>query len=142
VSLVNKETGEVRSRVIADVSGPTLRKAIADQVDMADSHLHTDASGAYRQLGQEFASHEWVDHSSYEYVRGPVSTNPAESYFSQMKRSIDGTHHHVSREHLARYLDEFDFRFSTRKLSDSARMERMIGQAGGRRLSYKPLTDR
>jgi hypothetical protein len=45
-------------------------------------------------------------------------------------------------EHLPRYLDQFDFMYSTRKLSDSARMERMIGQAGGRRLSYKPLTDR
>jgi hypothetical protein len=32
-----------------------------------------------------------------------------------LKRSIDGTHHHVSREHLNRYLAEFDFRYSTRK---------------------------
>jgi hypothetical protein len=71
-----------------------------------------------------------------------VSTNQVENYFSQLKRSIDGTHHHVSREHLHRYLAEFDFRYSTCKLSDSARMQEMIAQAGGRRLSYEPLTDR
>ena len=42
--------------------------------------------------------------------RGDVTTNHAEGYFSQLKRSIDGTHHHVSQEHLGRYLAEFDFR--------------------------------
>jgi hypothetical protein len=66
-----------------------------------------------------------------------------ENYFSQLKRSIDGTHHHhVSREDLHRYLAEFDFRYSTCKLSDSAPMQEMIDQAGGRRLSYEPLKGR
>ncbi len=74
----------------------------------------------YRQEGQTFQSHEWVDHSSHEYVRGSVSTNEAESYFSQLKRSIGGTHHHVSPVHLPRYLAEFDYRWGTRKLTDSA----------------------
>jgi hypothetical protein len=50
-----------------------------------------------------------VNHSIGEYMRGNVFTNQAEYYFSQLKRSIDGTHHHVSREHLPRYLAEFDF---------------------------------
>lgn len=83
-----------------------------------------------------------VDHSRYEYVRGNVSTNQAEGFFSQLKRSIDGTHHHVSRVHLPRYLAEFDFRYSTRKLTDSARMQQMVGQAGGRRLTYKRTIER
>jgi hypothetical protein len=43
-------------------------------------------------------------------VRGDVTTNLAEGYFSQLKRSLDGTHHHVTREHLHRYLAEFDHR--------------------------------
>ncbi len=141
LSLVSKETGEVRSVVVPDVTGASLRKAIAEQVDMTGSHLQTDKHQAYKQIGAEFLSHESVDHGRHEYVRGHVTTNPAESYFAQLKRSIDGTHHHVSREHLARYLAEFDYRFSTRKLSDSARLERMVDQAAGRRLTYKPLTD-
>ena len=140
-SLVSPSTGEVRSRVVPNVQGHTLRKAIAEQVDMAGSVLHTDAAGYYRQLGQEFVQHEWVDHSSGEYVRGNVSTNPAEGYFAQLKRSIDGTHHHVSKEHLPRYLAEFDFRYSTCKMKDGDRLQRMVDQTPGRRLSYKPLTD-
>jgi hypothetical protein len=57
--------------------------------------------------------------------------------FSQLKRSLDGTHHHVSVEHLPRYLNEFDFRSTPRKISDTARMEKIVGQAGGRRLTYR-----
>jgi transposase-like protein len=141
LSLVNTTTGEVRSRVIPNVTGPTLRDALVEQVDTATSTLHTDAAPQYREVGRKFVGgHGWVDHSSGEYVRGDVTSNHAEGYFSQLKRSIDGTHHHVSVEHLPRYLAEFDYRYTTRKLSDSARLERMVDQTAGRRLSYKPLT--
>lgn len=68
-----------------------------------------------------------------------MTTNHAEGYFSQLKRSIDGTHHRVSHRHLDRYLAEFDFRYSTRALSDSARMRKLMGQTEGRRLTYRPL---
>ena len=42
LSLVNATTGEVRSRVVADVSGTTLRKVITEQVNTTRSHLDTD----------------------------------------------------------------------------------------------------
>lgn len=147
LSLVNVKNGEVRSRVVPDVKGETLRKAIAEHVDPSTTTLHTDAAGQYRALGKEFVEHAWVDHHKDEYVRytGPdsfVSTNAAEGYFSQLKRSLDGTHHHVSKRHLDRYLAEFDYRYSTRNLSDSARTKRLFGQVGGRRLTYRPLTGR
>jgi hypothetical protein len=58
-----------------------------------------------------------------------------------LKRSIDGTHHHVSREHLSRYLAEFDFRYTTRMVGDSTRMRVVFGRTGERRLTYCPLAD-
>ena len=138
LSLVNMATGEVRSAIVPDVTGRTLRKVISQQVDMANSELFTDAAYHYRSMGQEFASHQWVNHSEGEYVRGRVSTNMAEGFFAQLKRSIDGTHHHVSREHLPRYVGEFDFRYSTCKMSDYGRMRTLVGKMDGR-LSYKRL---
>ncbi len=36
-----------------------------------------------------------------------------------------------------RYLAEFDYRYTTRKMGDTARMERLMGQVGGKRLTYK-----
>jgi hypothetical protein len=60
-----------------------------------------------------------------------VTTNHAESYFAQLKRSLDGTHHHVSVEHLDRYLAEFDFRFSTCKATDTERVGMLVSRVGG-----------
>ncbi len=138
LSLVNAETGEVCSAVVPEVTGATLRKVIAEQVNVAASVLWTDEGSWYGAIGREFVAHETVNHSAEEYVneRG-AGTNPVENYFGQLKRSLDGTHHRVSVEHLPRYLAEFDFRYSTRADSDSARVARLMGQVEGRRLSYK-----
>jgi len=78
-----------------------------------------------------------VNHSKREYARGNITTNTVEGFFSQLKRSIDGTHHHVTRDHLQRYLSEFDYRYSTRKMSDGERTLRTIRQAEGKRLKYR-----
>jgi transposase-like protein len=137
MALVSRETGEVRSAVVPDVTGENLRSVLTEHVDAATTHLHTDKSTSYIKAGREFADHSTVDHYGGEYVRGDVSTNQAETYFSQLKRSIDGTHHHVSREHLPRYLAEFDFRFSTKSDSDTERMTRLTRRVSGRRLTYR-----
>jgi transposase-like protein len=137
LSLVSRETGEVRSRALPTVTADTLMEAIADQADPKNTELHTDGSFRYKRIAKQFASHEWVDHQAEEWARDGVTTNQAETYFSQLKRSIDGTHHHVSPEHLPRYLAEFDFRFNTCKSSDTERMARLAGQVAGRRLTYR-----
>jgi len=142
LSLINTETGEVRSQVIPDVTGMTLRKAIEQEVMASESILHADQWASYKPIGRDFVAHVAVDHGNGQYVLDGASTNAAEGYFSQLKRSLDGTHHHVSREHLHRYLAEFDFRYSTKELSDTERINRMVKGAAGRRLSYRPLVAR
>lgn len=140
LSLINADTGEARSAVVRDVTGATLRKVISEQVDMAGSTLQTDEGGWYKALGKEFIAHQTVNHLKGQYVNlnNGASTNRAEGFFAQLKRSLDGTHHKVSREHLQRYLSEHDFRYSTCKMTDAARMERLVGQMEGR-LTYKRL---
>jgi len=141
LALVHYETREVRSRVVPNVDGKTLRAAIKEDVDGGRTELWSDSAKPYTVVAKDMRSHKTVDHEAGQYVRrGGITTNMAEGYFSQLKRSIDGTHHHVSTEHLTRYLANFDFLYSLCKLTDSARMRSLIHQAGGRRLSYKPLT--
>jgi hypothetical protein len=106
-------------------------------VDVAQSVLMTDERRGYRRIGRRFAAHEVVNHSAGEYVRGSATTNRAEGYFSQLKRSLDGTYHHVSVEHLNRYLAEFDYRYTTRNVPDAERMRALVQRSGGRRLTYK-----
>ncbi|HEU5271607.1 MAG TPA: IS1595 family transposase [Jatrophihabitans sp.] len=107
--------------------------------DPKRTHLHTDSAMAYRQMAPDFAAHEYVNHSAGEYVRGNVSTNLNEGYFSQLKRSLDGTHHHVSVEHLQRYLHQFDWLYTHCHATDSQRLRLLLGNVGGRRLTYRPL---
>ena len=88
----------------------------------------------------EFARHQSVNHSIGEYVRGDAHTNTIEGYFSILKRGITGTYHHVSPQHLKRYLAEFDFRYNERAafgVNDEARADKLIRGIVGKRLMYK-----
>lgn len=139
VSLVHYETRQAHVRVVADVTGKSLLPAIEEMMDTKRTHLHTDSARAYKQIAGQFAAHESVDHSAGEYTRGNVSTNLNEGFHSQLKRSIDGTHHHVSVVHLQRYLNQFSWMYTNCKLTDSDRMRNLLGNVEGRRLTYKPM---
>jgi transposase-like protein len=135
VSLVQRG-GEVRSQVMKKVTGANLGKLLKENVNPRAT-LMTDGLRFYRKPGTGSARHEAVDHSLGEYVRDDAHINTAEGYFSQLKRSVDGTHHHVSEQHLHRYLGEFDFRYNTRKLEDGQRTILAIQQTEGKRLRYR-----
>jgi hypothetical protein len=60
----------------------------------------------YHSIGQGFAAHETVKRSDDEYVRGDVTTNTVEGYFSIFKRGMKGIYQHYSEKHLHRYLAE------------------------------------
>ena len=60
--------------------------------------------------------HKTVAHSLGQYVLArAIHTNSVEGFWSQLKRSIDGTYHHVTPEHLQGYVNEYAFRYSHRK---------------------------
>jgi transposase-like protein len=108
MSLVERG-GNVRSRHVPDVTAKTLKPILIEAI-AKDTHFRTDQSPVYSEIGTGFASHATVNHSIKEYVRGDAHTNTVEGYFSIFKRGIYGVYHHVSAEHLKRYLGEFDFR--------------------------------
>jgi hypothetical protein len=123
------------------VTGETLKAAIREEVDIR-SRIVTDENSAYRGIGLEYAGgHESVCHSTREYARGDVHTNTAESSFALVKRGIMGIYHNVSKEHLHRYLWQFDFLWNHRKLNDGERTELAIRGAEGKRLLYKGPVD-
>jgi transposase-like protein len=141
VALISRDTGEIRAKAVTNVTAENLHAAISGEVDPKLTILHTDGNFRYPRIAHYYAGHEIVDHQAGEYVRGDVSTNKAENFFSQLKRSIDGTHHHVSVQHLPRYVDEFAFRHTYCDDTDTERMVRIIGQTTGRRMTYKRPTD-
>ena len=137
-SLVERK-GQVRSQHVPSVSAATLRPILTSQLDAATS-LMTDDAGENRNLHKVFPKHQKVNHSIGEYVRGDAHTNTIEGYFSILKRGIVGTYHHVSQQHLKRYLAEFDYRYNEREalgMSDADRMEKSVQGIVGRRLTYR-----
>jgi hypothetical protein len=138
LTLVERD-GRARSFHVPRVTARTLRPIIVSTAHRA-SHLMTDGARMYPRVGREFASHSSVDHAAGEYVRmGFHHSNTVENYFSILKRGITGTFHHVSEAHLARYLAEFDFRYSNRAdmgVTDSMRADEAVRGVVGKRLTY------
>ena len=129
--------GNVRCMHVADVTAKTLKGAIRASVDRR-ARIMTDEAKGYQGIGLEFeGGHDTVKHSANEYVRGDVSTNTVEGYFSIVKRGINGIYHSVSKKHLHRYLAEYEFRYNGRELSDGERTVAAIQAADGKRLRYK-----
>jgi transposase-like protein len=136
VALVEKG-GRARGRVTPDVTAVNLRKHMLENIDLSATVM-TDELSMYRNLAKPFAGHHTVNHSRREYVgKNGATSNEVEAYFSLLKRGIYGTFHHVSPEHLQRFVDEFDFRWSNRSLSDTERTYLALAQVGGKRLMYR-----
>ena len=140
VSLVERG-GRVRSQVVQKVSGDVLGRLLKQHV-AESAHLNTDEAPVYKKPGKAFASHDVVNHSQEEYVRHDASgrlatTNTAEGFFGNWKRSLDGTHHQVSAKHLPLYLAELDYKYNTRDETDGARTARGIPKIVGKRLMLR-----
>jgi transposase-like protein len=128
--------GKIHRRVVANVTGKTLKGAIRECVHK-DSRIITDEFKGYMGVGRDFrGGHSVVNHGVKEYARGDIHTNTAESSFSLLKRGLNGIYHAVSKEHLHRYVSEFDFRWNTRRLNDGQRTALAIRSANGKRLRY------
>jgi len=129
--------GRVKTRPVANVTGKTLKDAIREDVHPS-ARIITDENSAYTGIGAEFAGgHQTVCHSAREYVRGDVHSNTIEGFFSTVKRGINGIYHAVSKEHLHRYMAEFEFRYNNRNLEDGERTTAAIQAAEGKRLTYR-----
>lgn len=106
--------GDVMAKVVPSGRKVHLTPLIEANVTKG-STIHTDEYRAYHDLPTRGYSHATVEHSRDEWVRGNVHTNTIEGYWSRFKNSIRGTHIHVSKKHMQKYLAEFEFRFNMRK---------------------------
>jgi transposase-like protein len=138
VSLVERG-GDVRSFHVAVATQEAVCKIVRDNVD-AESKVHTDESKLYNKDKMGVLRHRRVKHTAGEYVRGDVTTNTVEGYFSIFKRGMRGVYQHCSEKHLHRYLAEFDFRYNNRAklgVDDAGRAALLAQGIKGKRLTYR-----
>jgi transposase-like protein len=141
VMVLVERDGSAIATPIKRVDAETLKGAIRQHVD-CNAMILTDEWAAYQGLGREFkGGHFSVNHAQGEYYRGGAGVNTAESFFALFKRGVVGSFHHVSKRHLARYVDEFSWRWNHRKLFDAERTIAALMSVEGKRLMYKePIT--
>lgn len=108
-----ERNGEAILRVVDDARKATLEPHILQHI-APGSTINSDEWISYRGLSRHGYTHQTVNHRQEEWVRGDAHTNGIESLWSQLKRSIKGTHIHVSKKHLPKYLAEFEYRFNMR----------------------------
>jgi len=127
MGMVERE-GRIVAQVVTDANDSTVKPIIRRNVKIG-TNIMTDEWRGYKKLNQMGYKHRRVNHTAKEYVRGTVHTNTIEGFWSQLKRSINGTYHCVSPKHLQSYVNEFAYRYGKRD-SVQPLFYPMIGLAG------------
>jgi transposase-like protein len=128
--------GKVYAVPVKDAKTRTTYPIISDKV-APGSKIYTDELPAYKFLRLDYA-HDYVRHSADEYVRGDVHTQNIDNFWSLLKRGIFGIYHHVSPEHLHRYVNEFTYRYNNRKMTDGSRFDVYLANAT-KKITYPEL---
>ena len=105
---------EVVTKVVPNVRRASLLPIINAHVAKG-SLVSTDELKSYNSLPDHGYRHITVNHGAGQYVGAMgATTNGIEGFWSQLKRSINGTHIHVSGKHLWKYANEAEYRFNRR----------------------------
>jgi transposase-like protein len=97
------------------------RVVCAEAALFADEAAHLDALHAGWKTGR-------INHSEAYSLNG-VCTNQVESYFSRLRRMVDGQHHKISPHYLHQYAHEAAWKEDHRRLANGALAARTLGLA-------------
>jgi len=97
---------QVRTFKAESANKASMTGAVKATVIPEAEAVYTDEAVIMKSLRETYR-HETVNHIEKEWVRGNVSTNSIEGFWSLFKRGIRGQWHHISFKHLERYLAEF-----------------------------------
>jgi transposase-like protein len=106
--------GQVMTKVVPNCKSKTLQPIIEENI-LDGSTVHTDELHSYKGLVKKGYKHQTVNHGAGEYVNGKCHTNGLENFWKHVKGGVRGTHIHVSKKHLPKYVKEFEFRFNQRE---------------------------
>jgi transposase-like protein len=142
MGLLDRGRGEVRAKVVADISRHTLQPQVEKEVKFGAT-VYTDELTGYQNLRSKYA-HDVINHTE-AYVRGRIHTNGIENFWALLKRGIGGTYVAVEPFHLERYVDEQVFRYNNRAtvdnpMNDFDRFSLAVSNIVGKRVTYKELT--
>ncbi len=137
VGVKDRETKEVRAKVVEHTDGPTLQGFVREHVQPGAT-VYTDEAGGYKGLGRDY-THEAVNHSVGEHIREMAGINGMESFWAGFKREFHGTFHKISSKHLQRYINEFAVKHNIREMDTLRQMAIVALGMSGKFLPYDEL---
>ncbi len=129
--------GKVKIEVVPNTQAETLKPLIQKFVKEG-SVMVSDEWDSYNSIRDKFP-HVVINHKDGEYVRGAFHTNNIENFWSIFKRGYVGIYHFMSKQHLHRYLNEFGYRYNSRKLTSIERFENALKNLSTARITYSEL---
>lgn len=123
---VVKRQGGIKTSIVKDVRQATLLPLIEKMVKKG-SIVFTDESNSSNKVESCGYGHDKVKHGKGQFSKGNTHTNTIEGFWSQFKRSVNGTFHAVSPKYLQSYLNEFSFRYGNRSFSLPSLMFSRVG---------------
>lgn len=128
--------GKVVAKVVENTKVKTLSKEIYKTIKTG-STIYSDEWN-YGNLSKDY-THAFVYHCYGIYAYGDETTNSIEGFWAILKRSIIGIYHLVSRKHLQKYVNEFVFRYNTRRFGVQYTFDYFLNSIQSK-ITYKELT--
>jgi transposase-like protein len=123
--VVMRERGGKTVTMVARHEGDTVR-AIAERVKPG-AKIYADEAAVWDELHAIFDMGR-INHSVAFSDEG-VCTNQAESFFSRLRRSELGVHHHFSAHYLHQYAAEMAWREDHRRVANGEQFKKVAGAA-------------
>jgi len=133
--LAENQTGKRRVVVvIRERKGKALTFAFRSESESVEtiearvapgSILHADEAKGWDRLHKSFKTHR-INHQ-VAYSADEACTNQAESFFSRLRRSEMGVHHHIAGPYLAAYAAEMAWRENYRRVSNGGQYQMIAG---------------
>lgn len=130
--------GKLVCRVMTNTSYKQINRYVIKSVKRSAT-IFSDEWHGYKTINKLY-EHYVVDHGKGQYVDEDAYTNTIEGFWSILKRGIISIYNSVNRKHLQRYVNEFVYRYNTRKVSNSERFNLLLCHAEYR-ITYKQLTN-
>jgi transposase-like protein len=100
----------------------TIQKRVAN-----GSTIYADQASSWDALHARYLTKR-INHS-HAYSDNGACTNQAESFFSRIRRSEVGTHHHIAGPYLSAYAGEMAWREDNRRISNGEQYLLVVGSA-------------
>jgi transposase-like protein len=131
------QSGKRKSVVVMrERGGRTVTEVVAREADgvavargaiASEATVHADEAAHWDQLAANFPIKR-INHQR-AYAEGEACTNQAESFFSRMRRSEAGIHHHIAGDYLSAYATELAWREDARRISNGNQFTMLVSAA-------------